>query len=208
MKQKNLIILILSLTLIIMCAFISSSYAYYTISASKTVEMQTTTSIPSCVGLTISDSKAFTLPHDYAVPITDDQFFNSSSNTQSNFKYSFSVKNDCTETKSLSIGIVPLNSSSFPIDKLRFLLVETTTSQTLNKNNVKTLSSNSKSLSTDIQNYLNKKYQKSATTVYNIGTASITNKATKNYDLYVWVSKDASTESMDKTFSATVVLYS
>ena len=142
-----------------MCAFISSSYAYYTISASKTVEMQTTTSIPSCVGLTISDSKAFTLPHDYAVPITDDQFFNSSSNTQSNFKYSFSVKNDCTETKSLSIGIVPLNSSSFPIDKLRFLLVETTTSQTLNKNNVKTLSSNSKSLSTDIQNYLNKKYQ-------------------------------------------------
>ena len=69
MDKKRLTILILFSIVVAMSSYAATSYGYYVISSNETVEMNTTTITPSCIGLTIASSNAFTLQGDYAVPI-------------------------------------------------------------------------------------------------------------------------------------------
>ena len=82
MNKKRTIALIIISVLLVISMFISVSYGYYVINTNKTVEMNATTSTPSCIGLHITSNKTFTLEKDYAVPITDDQFLNRNTTTQ------------------------------------------------------------------------------------------------------------------------------
>ncbi len=205
MGKKKAIILLIILVLLIICMFISVSYGYYVISSNEKVEMPTATSTPSCIGLTISNSTTFSLEKNYAVPITDEQFINSSITTRNKFKYTFTVSSDCTESRSLNIGIAPLDGSVLDITKLKYALVDSGAAITSDK--IKSFKAGDvKNLSEDMKKYLKEKVKLDAKTTYNIEKVTLTSKATKTYDLYMWISSAAGNEVMDQSFKAIVVL--
>ncbi len=205
MGKKRIIILSIISALLIICTYISISYGFYVISSNEQKEMETATSTPSCVGLTITDSKAFTLEADYAAPITDDQFLNSSTTTKNKYKYTFTVTNDCTDKRTLNIGVAPLDDSLL-ISKIKYILVDGN-STTFDKASVKNINiSGNKTLTDEMKKNIQKTVGVSAQSLYNIGTVTLDNKGTKTFDLYMWVSSDAGNDVMDKSFKAAIVL--
>ncbi len=206
MNAKRVTILVLLSIAIAMSTYIATSYGFYVINSNEKVEMNTTTSTPSCVGLTIASSSTFTLGSDYAVPISDNQFLNSSITTQNNFKYTFTVKNDCTEEKKLSIGFVSFDNNAALLNNLRYILVES--GAKLEKSNIKSVVSGSPSvISKDMQEHLKDKYNLVSPLTYKIGDAIISNAGSKTYDLYVWLSTSADNSAMNQSLKATVILY-
>lgn len=207
MGKKRIIILSIISALLIICTYISISYGFYVISSNEQKEMETATSTPSCVGLTITDSKAFTLEADYAAPITDDQFLNSSTTTKNHYKYTFTVTNDCTNSRTLNIGVAPIDGFTLPITNLKYVIVESSASGSINKQSVKSFKdSQVKSLTDEMKKNIQKTVGVSAQSLYNIGTVTLDTKGTKTFDLYMWVSSDAGNDVMDKSFKAAIVL--
>lgn len=207
MSKKKIIALSIISGLLIICTIISISYGFYIISANAQEEIEAATTTPACIGLTITKREAFTMKQDYAVPITDDQFLNSDTSTKDEFKYSFTVTNDCTDSKTLNIGVVPLEGSTLDITKLKYILVDSTQSETISKDNIKTFeTAQLKTLPEDMKKYLTQTVGAPSSSLYNIDSVTLNNEESKTYDLYAWVSSEAGNEVMDKSFIAAIVL--
>ena len=120
MKNRNIILSVIVL-LLILCTGISVSYAFFKISKSTqnpniTVNID---NVPACVSLQMTNANIVSITNEYAVPITDAKALSSDV-----YKTSFDVINNCDSSKDLTILLAPTNSSTMPVNALKYALVE------------------------------------------------------------------------------------
>ncbi len=219
MKKARVAILTILGILIAICTFLSIAYGFYSVTANIKTDLDVATSLPSCIGLTLEDeAKTLSISGDYAVPLRDEQVLNSPEEQLKNFKYTFSVKNDCTEEKKFTIGLVPFEGSTMVMEDLKYVVVENKETETgtgteLTGQTAKNVTTTKVAVPENIKSYLELKYNKSLKNdneSYSLESQTLEANATKKYDLYVWIGYDANgnnNETMDKNLNATVVVY-
>ena len=201
MKNRNKILSVIVL-LLILCTGISVSYAFFKISKSMqnpniTVNID---NVPACVSLQMTNANIVSITNEYAVPITDAKALSSDV-----YKTSFDVINNCDSSKDLTVLLAPTNSSTMPVNALKYALVEQSEVPSSG-----TLISDKLGLNNGTKLELKQKYNQDISIGYSVGSKTVPAKTTKSYNLYLWIDENegglGQNTTMNKLFEGYIVL--
>ena len=201
MKNRNKILSVIVL-LLILCTGISVSYAFFKISKSTqnpniTVNID---NVPACVSLQMTNANIVSITNEYAVPITDAKALSSDV-----YKTSFDVINNCDSSKDLTVLLAPTNSSTMPVNALKYALVEQSEVPSSG-----TLISDKLGLNNGTKLELKQKYNQDISIGYSVGSKTVPAKTTKSYNLYLWIDENegglGQNTTMNKLFEGYIVL--
>ena len=169
--------------LIGICTLISVSYAYFVVSGANNANLNISVSAPSCASIDITSGTSINITGEYAAPISDAKALSSDV-----FRSSFTLKNGCNKEQSLSVLLVPSNSSTMNPKALKYVLIE----QNATLPNEGTLVTKEMELSANTQKELLSKYGQTynVTTGYELTNVSISSNEEKSYYLYLWIDYD------------------
>ena len=169
--------------LIGICTLISVSYAYFVVSGANNANLNISVSAPSCASIDITSGTSINITGEYAAPISDAKALSSDV-----FRSSFTLKNGCNKEQSLSVLLVPSNSSTMNPKALKYVLIE----QNSALPNEGTLVTKEMELSANTQKELLSKYGQTynVTTGYELTNVSISANEEKSYYLYLWIDYD------------------
>ena len=201
MKNRNKILSVIVL-LLILCTGISVSYAFFKISKSTqnpniTVNID---NVPACVSLQMTNVNIVSITNEYAVPITDAKALSSDV-----YKTSFDVINNCDSSKDLTVLLAPTNSSTMPVNALKYALVEQSEVPSSG-----TLISDKLGLNNGTKLELKQKYNQDISIGYSVGNKTVPSKTSKSYNLYLWIDENegglGQNTTMNKLFEGYIVL--
>ena len=169
--------------LIGICTLISVSYAYFVVSGANNANLNISVSAPSCASIDITSGTSINITGEYAAPISDAKALSSDV-----FRSSFTLKNGCNKEQSLSVLLVPSNSSTMNPKALKYVLIE----QNATLPNEGTLVTKEMELSANTQKELLSKYGQTYNVKagYELTNVSISANEEKSYYLYLWIDYD------------------
>ena len=169
--------------LIGICTLISVSYAYFVVSGANNANLNISVSAPSCASIDITSGTSINITGEYAAPVSDAKALSSDV-----FRSSFTLKNGCNKEQSLSVLLVPSNSSTMNPKALKYVLIE----QNSALPNEGTLVTKEMELSANTQKELLSKYGQTynVKTGYELTNVSIASNEEKSYYLYLWIDYD------------------
>ena len=199
MNTNKKILLIITF-LLIMCTGISISYAFFKVASSNN-NANTNVTINGanlCMSLQLSSNNV-TLSNEYAVPVSDAKAL--SSNV---YKTEVTIQNNCGDSQSFNLLLVPNSSNTMPIKALKYTLTEEGVTPTSG-----TLISNEYLLDSTIQKQLLSIKNETLKNGFSVGSGTVSS-GTKTYSLYLWIDKDeggfGNGSTMDKILNAYLTL--
>ena len=167
------------LILLVMCTGISISYAFFKVASSNN-NANTNVTINGanlCMSLQLSSNNV-TLSNEYAVPISDSKALSSDV-----YKTEVKIQNNCGDSQSFNLLLVPNSSNTMPIKALKYALVEEGVTPTTG-----TLISNEYILDNTIQKQLLAIKNETLKNGFSVGSGTVSS-GTKTYNLYLWIDK-------------------
>ena len=188
------------LILLVMCTGISISYAFFKVASSNN-NANTNVTINGanlCMSLQLSSSNV-TLSNEYAVPVSDAKALSSDI-----YKTEVTIQNNCGDSQSFNLLLVPNSSNTMPIKALKYALVEEGVTPTSG-----TLISNEYLLDSTIQKQLLAIKNETLKNGFSVGSGTVSS-GTKTYNLYLWIDKDEGSlgngSTMNKSLNAYLTL--
>ena len=201
--NSNKKLLTIIMILLVMCTGISISYAFFKVASSNNIANSTATinGANLCMSLQLS-SNNITLSNEYAVPVSDAKALSADV-----YKTDVSIQNNCGDSQSFNLLLVPSSSNTMPIRALKYALVENGVTPTTG-----TLISNSYSLDNTIKKQLLSIKNETLKTGYSVGSGTVNANISKTFSLYLWIDKDegglGNGVTMDKVLSSYLTLVS
>ena len=199
MNTNKKILLIITF-LLIMCTGISISYAFFKVASSNN-NANTNVTINGtnlCMSLQLSSNNV-TLSNEYAVPVSDAKALSSDI-----YKTEVTIQNNCGDSQSFNLLLVPNSSNTMPIKALKYALVEEGVTPTSG-----TLISNEYILDNTIQKQLLAIKNETLKNGFSVGSGTVSS-GTKTYNLYLWIDKDEGSlgngSTMNKSLNAYLTL--
>ena len=199
MNTNKKILLIITF-LLIMCTGISISYAFFKVASSNN-NANTNVTINGanlCMSLQLSSNNV-TLSNEYAVPVSDAKALSSDI-----YKTEVTIQNNCGDSQSFNLLLVPNSSNTMPIKALKYALVEEGVTPTSG-----TLISNEYLLDSTIQKQLLSIKNETLKNGFSVGSGTVSS-GTKTYNLYLWIDKDEGSlgngSTMNKSLNAYLTL--
>ena len=199
MNTNKKILLIITF-LLIMCTGISISYAFFKVASSNN-NANTNVTINGanlCMSLQLSSNNV-TLSNEYAVPVSDAKALSSDI-----YKTEVTIQNNCGDSQSFNLLLVPNSSNTMPIKALKYVLVEEGVTPTTG-----TLISNEYLLDSTIQKQLLAIKNETLKNGFSVGSGTVSS-GTKTYNLYLWIDKDEGSlgngSTMNKSLNAYLTL--
>ena len=199
MNTNKKILLIITF-LLIMCTGISISYAFFKVASSNN-NANTNVTINGtnlCMSLQLSSNNV-TLSNEYAVPVSDAKALSSDI-----YKTEVTIQNNCGDSQSFNLLLVPNSSNTMPIKALKYALVEEGVTPTSG-----TLISNEYILDSTIQKQLLAIKNETLKNGFSVGSGTVSS-GTKTYNLYLWIDKDEGSlgngSTMNKSLNAYLTL--
>ena len=187
--------------LLIMCTGISISYAFFKVASSNN-NANTNVTINGanlCMSLQLSSNNV-TLSNEYAVPVSDAKALSSDV-----YKTEVTIQNNCGDSQSFNLLLVPNSSNTMPIKALKYALVEEGVTPTSG-----TLISNEYILDSTIQKQLLAIKNETLKNGFSVGSGTVNANTTKIFNLYLWIDKDegglGNGSTMDKILNAYLTL--
>ncbi len=203
MKNSNKYLRVIVI-LLILCTFVSISYAYFKVSNSQNnANSQVMVNAPSCAAISFSSSSSITIQPPNSVPVSDAKALSATT-----FRTPFVVKNNCTKAQSISIILVPQKSSTMPVRALKYALIEQSAAVPSSGTNI----SSQINLSSVTQKELSSKNTSysGVTSGYFLGEVSVPASSSKSYYLYVWIDENegwlGNGSTMDKKLLSTIII--
>ena len=200
MNTNKKILLIITF-LLIMCTGISISYAFFKVASSNN-NANTNVTINGanlCMSLQLSSNNV-TLSNEYAVPVSDAKALSSEV-----YKTEVTIQNNCGDSQSFNLLLVPNSSNTMPIKALKYALVEEGVTPTSG-----TLISNEYLLDSTIQKQLLAIKNETLKNGFSVGSGTVNANTTKTFKLYLWIDKDEGNldngSTMDKVLNAYLTL--
>ena len=200
MNTNKKILLIITF-LLIMCTGISISYAFFKVASSNN-NANTNVTINGanlCMSLQLSSNNV-TLSNEYAVPVSDAKAL--SSNV---YKTEVTIQNNCGDSQSFNLLLVPNSSNTMPIKALKYTLTEEGVTPTSG-----TLISNEYLLDSTIQKQLLSIKNETLKNGFSVGSGIVNANTSKKFNLYLWIDKDEGSlgngSTMDKILNAYLTL--
>ena len=200
MNTNKKILLIITF-LLIMCTGISISYAFFKVASSNN-NANTNVTINGanlCMSLQLSSSNV-TLSNEYAVPVSDAKALSSDI-----YKTEVTIQNNCGDSQSFNLLLVPNSSNTMPIKALKYALVEEGVTPTSG-----TLISNEYLLDSTIQKQLLSIKNETLKNGFSVGSGTVNANTSKTFNLYLWIDKDEGSlgngSTMDKILNAYLTL--
>ena len=199
MNTNKKILLIITF-LLIMCTGISISYAFFKVASSNNNANTNVTinGVNLCMSLQLSSNNV-TLSNEYAVPVSDAKALSSDV-----YKTEVTIQNNCGDSQSFNLLLVPNSSNTMPIKALKYALVEEGVTPTSG-----TLISNEYILDSTIQKQLLSIKNETLKNGFSVGSGTVSS-GTKTYSLYLWIDKDEGSlgngSTMDKILNAYLTL--
>lgn len=199
--NSNKKLLTIIMILLVMCTGISISYAFFKVASSNNIANSTATinGANLCMSLQLS-SNNITLSNEYAVPVSDAKALSADV-----YKTDVSIQNNCGDSQSFNLLLVPSSSNTMPIRALKYALVENGVTPTTG-----TLISNAYSLDNTIKKQLLSIKNETLKTGYSVGSGTVNANISKTFSLYLWIDKDegglGNGVTMDKVLSSYLTL--
>ena len=187
--------------LLIMCTGISISYAFFKVASSNN-NANTNVTINGanlCMSLQLSSSNV-TLSNEYAVPVSDAKALSSDI-----YKTEVTIQNNCGDSQSFNLLLVPNSFNTMPIKALKYALTEEGVSPTSG-----TLITNEYILDSTIQKQLLSIKNETLKNGFSVGSGTVNANTSKTFNLYLWIDKDegglGNGSTMDKILNAYLTL--
>ena len=199
--NSNKKILTIIMILLVICTGISISYAFFKVASSNNNANSTATinGANLCMSLQLS-SNNITLSNEYAVPVSDAKALSADV-----YKTDVRIQNNCGDSQSFNLLLVPNSSNTMPIRALKYVLVEEGVTPTTG-----TLISNAYSLDNTIKKQLLSIKNETLKTGYSVGSGTVNANTSKTFSLYLWIDKDeggfGNGSTMDKVLSSYLTL--
>ena len=199
--NSNKKLLTIIMILLVMCTGISISYAFFKVASSNNNANSTATINVAnlCMSLQLS-SNNITLSNEYAVPVSDAKALSADV-----YKTDVRIQNNCGDSQSFNLLLVPNSSNTMPIRALKYVLVEEGVTPTTG-----TLISNAYSLDNTIKKQLLSIKNETLKTGYSVGSGTVNANTSKTFSLYLWIDKDeggfGNGSTMDKKLNAYLTL--
>ena len=200
MSTNKKILLIITF-LLIMCTGISISYAFFKVASSNN-NANTNVTINGaalCMSLQLSSNNV-TLSNEYAVPVSDAKALSSDV-----YKTEVTIQNNCGDSQSFNLLLVPNSSNTMPIKALKYALVEEGVTPTSG-----ILITNEYILDSTIQKQLLAIKNETLKNGFSVGSGTVNANTTKTFNLYLWIDKDEGSlgngSTMDKMLNAYLTL--
>ncbi len=199
--NSNKKLLTIIMILLVMCTGISISYAFFKVASSNNNANSTATINVAnlCMSLQLS-SNNITLSNEYAVPVSDAKALSADV-----YKTDVRIQNNCGDSQSFNLLLVPNSSNTMPIRALKYVLVEEGVTPTTG-----TLISNAYSLDNTIKKQLLSIKNETLKTGYSVGSGTVNANTSKTFSLYLWIDKDeggfGNGSTMDKVLSSYLTL--
>ena len=199
--NTNKKILLIITFLLIMCTGISISYAFFKVASSNN-NANTNVTINGanlCMSLQLSSNNV-TLSNEYAVPVSDAKALSSDV-----YKTEVTIQNNCGDSQSFNLLLVPNSSNTMPIKALKYTLTEEGSTPTTG-----TLITNEYILDSTIQKQLLSIKNETLKNGFSVGSGTVNANNTKTFNLYLWIDKDEGNlgngSTMDKILNAYLTL--
>ena len=200
MNTNKKILLIITF-LLIMCTGISISYAFFKVASSNN-NANTNVTINGanlCMSLQLSSNNV-TLSNEYAVPVSDAKALSSDI-----YKTEVTIQNNCGDSQSFNLLLVPNSSNTMPIKALKYTLTDEGVTPTSG-----TLISNEYLLDSTIQKQLLSIKNETLKNGFSVGSGIVNANTSKKFNLYLWIDKDEGSlgngSTMDKILNAYLTL--
>ena len=187
--------------LLVLCTCISASYAFFRVASSNN-NANTNVTINGanlCISLQLSSNNV-TLSNEYAVPVSDAKALSSDV-----YKTEVTIQNNCGDSQSFNLLLVPNSSNTMPIKALKYALTEEGVTPTSG-----TLISNEYLLDSTIQKQLLSIKNETLKNGFSVGSGTVNANTTKTFNLYLWIDKDEGSlgngSTMDKILNAYLTL--
>lgn len=199
MTRNKLLILIFGL--LILCTGISGSYAYFKVSSEdNNANINVTVTGPdTCVTVSLSNLTSINIANEYAVPVSDAKALSGTV-----YRSSFDIENSCDSAQTVSLILVPSETSTMPMGALKYAFADPTVPSS------GTLFSNPISLHADIVKEMASKGAGTVSQGFVITSKTIAASSSESDYIYIWIDEDegnlARNITMNKVFNGYLTL--
>ena len=184
--------------LLVLCTFISISYAYYTISPSTKQDISSSSSFTNCLSLNVSS--VVNISGNYAVPISDTKAL-----SYDNYRVALSITNNCSESLNVKLAYAPGSANTLAPSALKYAIYEQSGTKPTSGSY---LLSKGIALSNSVISDVAAKTGDTVSIGYEL-TDSITLAAnsTKSYYVYTWIDENEGDAGNNTTMNKVVSMH-
>ena len=184
--------------LLVLCTFISVSYAYYTISPSTKQDISASSSFTNCLSLNVSS--VVNISGNYAVPISDTKAL-----SYDNYRVALSITNSCSESLNVKLAYAPGSANTLAPSALKYAIYEQSGTKPTSGSYLLTKGI---ALSNNVISDVAAKTGDTVSIGYEL-TDSITLSAnsTKSYYVYTWIDENEGDAGNNTTMNKVVSMH-